>query len=398
MKRLDIFNLELHKKYLKNTIFDTLNKYDKLPTQVNSVFVHGIFWVICSSELIGFKFINELPYSKNEINKLLNRCKRGIKIGHLNLKLYSLNPFFFICPTILSHLSGVQTKIMLNNELSEQERFRTNYFVKNLIIVQNDWISINNSIKCINQLDVRFIYSSLLSSYLANLADLSQLLAIIPISKLLLLLKNLQNRDGGFGRRPRDESHAGYTFCAVASIAIIKRIMGINFTNPKINYHRLSRWLLKRIIVSDIHCMASAEKSYCFNGRTGKKCDACYSWWVIASLKIIELINPGENMCTLPKLSFELKIKMLKGILLHQNIFSGGFQKIPFHFNGNDISDPLHTFLSISALSLLVDNISNQEDENSRELLKSIGISDSIIKIDPISVLPSKFLNLNHHH
>ncbi|XP_664926.1 type ii proteins geranylgeranyltransferase beta subunit [Cryptosporidium hominis TU502] len=202
----------------------------------------------------------------------------------------------------------------------------------------------------------------------------------------------MQNKDGGFGKRYKDESHAGYTFCAVSSIAIIKEITKNNSIDLLFNFNRLNRWLLKRIIASESH-ENTKYQSYCFNGRIGKKCDVCYSWWVFASLKIVKNIIINRNMdCSSIINSKILKI-LINGILCHQNNIYGGFQKSPFNADNKDHSDPLHTFLSISALSLIFNSDSEKSSLEFYEPTEPFEVFEPLIKIDPISVISEKYLN-----
>lgn len=78
-----------------------------------------------------------------------------------------------------------------------------------------------------------------------------------------------QNDDGGFGMSPGSESHGGQTFCCIASLSLCDAL-------ELVDLERLHEWLLER-----------QDSSGGFNGRPGKTCDACYAWWIGASLCII---------------------------------------------------------------------------------------------------------------
>lgn len=385
------FNLELHKKYLNNITNDALCNYNSNKTQLNSVFIHGIYWVLCCSDLIKFNVFEELNIRSNFYD-LLKKCERELFLDNSSLKMYSINPFDFISPSILSTLSGIQINTIINNKIVKDNQHETNTFIKSIITLKNEKIYFNNSKNCLKQFDVRFIYSTLLVYYLSNHSDLTKLESVFPTSKLIKLLVNMQNKDGGFGKRYKDESHAGYTFCAVASIAIIKKMTKNDSIHLSFNLERLIRWLYKRIIVSEFH-ETNESQSYCFNGRIGKKCDVCYSWWVIASLKIVESINANKNLCCPFISNSNILKKLINGILCHQNNIFGGFQKAPFIIGFKNRSDPLHTFLSISALSLLSNNNLKQSDSEFHEVTRPFEIFNSIIKIDPVSVLAEKYFN-----
>ncbi|TRY52307.1 Geranylgeranyl transferase type-2 subunit beta/prenyltransferase alpha-alpha toroid [Cryptosporidium tyzzeri] len=385
------FDLELHKKYLIFVTNDVINSYDSSKNQLSSVFIHGIYWVLCCSDLIQFNICDQLHNARNKFLHLLKKCERELLIDNFKLKFYSLNPFDFVRPSILSILSGIQIKTILNNKITEDNKYELTAFIKSLIALRGEKIYINNSKNCLRQLDVRFIYSTLLVYYLSNYSDLKQD-SVFRISELTKLLVNMQNKDGGFGKRYKDESHAGYTFCAVSSIAIIKEITKNNSIDLLFNFNRLNRWLLKRIIASESH-ENTKYQSYCFNGRIGKKCDVCYSWWVFASLKIVKNIIINRNMDCSSIINSKISKILINGILCHQNNIYGGFQKSPFNTDNKGHSDPLHTFLSISALSLIFNSDSKKSSLEFYEPTEPFEVFEPLIKIDPISVISEKYLN-----
>jgi geranylgeranyl transferase type-1 subunit beta len=73
-----------------------------------------------------------------------------------------------------------------------------------------------------------------------------------------------------------------------------------------------------------------------FNGRPNKPDDSCYSWWIGATLKLLNkdyLINIEQNQIFLH--ATEAKV-------------TGGFSKWP-----DSTPDPLHSYLSLASLSLM---------------------------------------------
>uniref|UniRef100_A0A3Q2P405 Geranylgeranyl transferase type-2 subunit beta n=1 Tax=Fundulus heteroclitus TaxID=8078 RepID=A0A3Q2P405_FUNHE len=74
------------------------------------------------------------------------------------------------------------------------------------------------------------------------------------------------------------------------------------------------------------------------NGRPEKLPDVCYSWWVLASLKIIGRIHWID------------KDKLRRFILACQDEETGGFADRP-----GDMVDPFHTLFGVAGLSLLGD-------------------------------------------
>lgn len=73
-----------------------------------------------------------------------------------------------------------------------------------------------------------------------------------------------QDAAGGFGSNPGDEPHAAFTYCAVATLAILRRL-----DPAHCDVAAVRRWLALR--------QCSAEGG--FSGRAHKLVDSCYSWW-----------------------------------------------------------------------------------------------------------------------
>jgi geranylgeranyl transferase type-2 subunit beta len=59
---------------------------------------------------------------------------------------------------------------------------------------------------------MRFTYSALSALRLLN---------VMPNKKIIEYIKDCFNLDGGFGGLPGAESHAAYTFCAIAAISLL---------------------------------------------------------------------------------------------------------------------------------------------------------------------------------
>ncbi|KAH7647418.1 hypothetical protein FG379_002539 [Cryptosporidium bovis] len=379
-----IFNRENHKLFLNRIINGAFSKRSPLNSQINSIYIHGVYWVLCCLKLLKYRIHDEFP-NIQIIKDILNRCESIYIFNSTILMGYSLNPFGSLGPTILSTLSGIKIKILLENKISQDEKSKImNFIQSNLKLRNSNEAFFSNSNSQNNDIDIRFIYSALSSIYLLNMDGVNSVKENIPVPKILNTLKNLQNIDGGFGRRPKDESHAGYTFCAMASIALLQKF-DRSIDISVINHDRLERWLLKRIIVPEDHEMIG--ESLCFNGRIGKRCDVCYSWWVIASIKIIESTFTGYNSIFSNK-DDDTLIKIIFGIISHQNR-DGGFQKMPFKTGNIDkTADPLHTFLSISASSILIKYLISRGGQKVLMFLESVGFLDSISEVDPITVLP----------
>ncbi|XP_031823626.1 geranylgeranyl transferase type-2 subunit beta [Sarcophilus harrisii] len=164
------------------------------------------------------------------------------------------------------------------------------------------------------EIDTRFSFCAV-----ATLALLGKLDAI-NIEKAIEFVLSCMNFDGGFGCRPGSESHAGQIYCCTGFLAITSQL-------HQINSDLLGWWLCERQLPSGG-----------LNGRPEKLPDVCYSWWVLASLKIIGRLHWID------------RDKLRCFILACQDEETGGFADRP-----GDMVDPFHTLFGIAGLSLLGD-------------------------------------------
>lgn len=125
----------------------------------------------------------------------------------------------------------------------------------------------------------------------------------------------MQSYDGGIGQGPGLESHGGSTFCAVASLFLMREHINILDVLTWDRSARLKRWCLMR-------------QDGGFNGRPGKPSDTCYSFWVGATLELLEFLDFSDA-------------EQNKTFILNtQDRFIGGLAKFD-----NTRPDPLHTYL-----------------------------------------------------
>ncbi|KKK13724.1 Rab geranylgeranyltransferase, beta subunit [Aspergillus ochraceoroseus] len=162
------------------------------------------------------------------------------------------------------------------------------------------------------ELDTRFLYGAL------NALSLLRLLHLVDVEKAVSYVQRCENLDGGYGICPGAESHAGQVFTCVGALTIAGR-------TDLINKDRLGAWLSARQV----------EKGG-LNGRPEKLEDSCYSWWVGASLAMIDRLHWIDGA------------KLAAFILHCQDPEAGGFADRPGH-----MVDVFHTHFAIAGLSLL---------------------------------------------
>ncbi|KAK3096764.1 hypothetical protein FSP39_003019 [Pinctada imbricata] len=162
--------------------------------------------------------------------------------------------------------------------------------------------------------DMRFVYcAAVVCSILSDWSGMD-------IPKAVHFIRNSQSYEGGIGQGLYLEAHGGSTFCAIAALVLMDKLTeAFNQTQLK----RLKQWCLNR-------------QQTGFQGRPNKPTDTCYSFWIGATLKLLDVYNLSNK-------------EMNRGFILEtQNNITGGFAKWPDHS-----PDALHAYLGVCGLSLL---------------------------------------------
>ena len=165
-------------------------------------------------------------------------------------------------------------------------------------------------------------------------------LEVVDVDRATEFVLSCLNFDGGFGCIPGAESHAGQIYCCLGFLSLVQRLDRLDSSTKDI----LAWWL----------CERQLEQSGGLNGRPEKLPDVCYSWWVLASLRI------------LGKIQWINREKLSRFILASQDDETGGCADRP----GN-VPDPFHTLFAVTGLSLM-----NIYDEN------------IIAKVNPVLCMP----------
>ena len=110
--------------------------------------------------------------------------------------------------------------------------------------------------------DTRGAYTVLAVASLLNMASPAL------TSGTAAFLARCQSQEGGFGGEPGNEAHGGYTYCALAALAVLG-----GGALGGVDAGALARWLRAR--------QMGAEGG--FSGRCNKLVDACYSFWLAAA-------------------------------------------------------------------------------------------------------------------
>ncbi|XP_069481619.1 geranylgeranyl transferase type-1 subunit beta isoform X2 [Ambystoma mexicanum] len=162
--------------------------------------------------------------------------------------------------------------------------------------------------------DMRFVYCASCICYMLD--DWSGM----DMKKSISYIRSSMSYDSGLAQGPGLESHGGSTFCGIASLYLMGKLEEV-FSEKELN--RIRRWCIMR-------------QQNGFHGRPNKPVDTCYSFWVGATLKLLNIfkyINMEKNR---------------NYILSTQDRLVGGFAKWP-----DSHPDALHAYFGICGLSLM---------------------------------------------
>ncbi|XP_048845287.1 geranylgeranyl transferase type-2 subunit beta isoform X2 [Brienomyrus brachyistius] len=255
----------------------------------------GIYWGLTVMDLMG----QLQRMNKDEIIEFVRSCQH--ECGGISASLGH-------DPHLLYTLSAVQI-LTLYDSVGVLDIGRLVEYVKSL--QQDDGSFAGDKW---GEIDTRFSFCAVAT--LALLGKLEE----INVDKAVEFVLSCMNFDGGFGCRPGSESHAGQIYCCTGFLSITGNL-------HQVNADLLGWWLCERQLPSGG-----------LNGRPEKLPDVCYSWWVLASLKIIGRIHWID------------KSKLRTFILACQDEETGGFADRP-----GDMVDPFHTLFGVAGLSLLGD-------------------------------------------
>lgn len=254
----------------------------------------GIYWGVTALDIM-----NQLPrLDKNSIVSFIKKCQCSITggigacVGHDPHILYSLSAVQILC--IYDCIEEIDCDALARYVASLQQPDGSFFGDK--------W----------GEADTRFSFCAVAILTLINRMD------AIKLTKAIEFVLSCCNTDGGFGSKPSAESHAGLIYCCVGFLSVTHQL-------HRLDCDKLSWWLCERQLPSGG-----------LNGRPEKLPDVCYSWWVLASLKIMGRL-------------YWISSEKLKSFILScQDAETGGFSD-----RTGNLPDIFHTLFGVGALSLL---------------------------------------------
>ena len=207
--------------------------------------------------------------------------------------------------------------------------------------------------------DLRSTYCALIVASVLNLINWNDL-DNDPLTKGVVdYVKNCQTFEGGLGPEPFCEAHGGYSFCGIATLALLKKL-------NEIDVNSFLRWLVSR----------QMTKEGGFNGRTNKLVDSCYSFWqgsVFNMLYMADKKYTFDDELLYDQLSLQAYI-----LFACQNTKIGGLIDKPGKY-----PDLYHSNYSIASLSL-----SQQSLLEDLKVTLNVDLDDTFVKVNPIYCAP----------
>ncbi|XP_017774658.1 PREDICTED: geranylgeranyl transferase type-1 subunit beta [Nicrophorus vespilloides] len=213
------------------------------------------------------------------------------------------------CAHIAGTYSALNNLLILGDDFKRVDRVS---IIKSLRQLQLDDGSFIGSKKGTEN-DMRFVYCAACICYILN--DWSGM----DVEKAVDYILKSISYDGAIAQGPELESHGGSTYCAVATLFLTKNLDRLSSKQRD----NLIRWVVNRQLEG-------------FQGRPNKMWDSCYTFWLGATLKMLDAYEYIDQ-------------ERLENFVLSTQCYrSGGFGK-----NSSSDADPMHTYLALSGLSLL---------------------------------------------
>ncbi|ESN92304.1 hypothetical protein HELRODRAFT_186145 [Helobdella robusta] len=206
--------------------------------------------------------------------------------------------------------SALLSLLILGDDLGRVNKSNVIWALRSLQLQDGSFLATHEG----SESDMRFIYCASIICYV--LADWSGM----DVHASVDFIRKSLTYEGAFAQSPGLEAHGGSTYCAVASLVLMNRL---STTLSSKEIKRLLQW-----------CMFRQESG--FQGRPNKPVDTCYSFWVGATLKLLDsysMIDKEANRTYLMET---------------QDLIIGGFSKWPNHS-----PDALHAYFAICGLSLM---------------------------------------------
>ena len=290
----NLFVAEKHISYLLSTEARLREEGSFEGFLATSLQMGGCYWTVT-----GLLALDALPASREaEVIDFIASCASEDGYGQ--------------SPGFDAHVTSTHYAVLVLKQLGRLDLVDVDSVSRFLGKLQNPDGSIKGDLSASEESDLRFAYNAVaIHKILALSAD------ILDINKLHKYITNCKDAQTcAFAPIPGAEPHAAYTYCAVAALAILGKLPCDD---------RLTFWLAER----------QTSKGG-FNGRPEKEPDVCYSWWILATMEILEISDCID--CE----------RLRRFVVDAQDLDDGGISDRP-----GCAADVFHTFFGIASLALL---------------------------------------------
>ena len=308
------FQFKRHAKY-----FEMMSGY--LPTvleEYDSIRMSILFFSISGMDLLGtldrFKGKEQICdwiYTNLLTDQTVDKSGfRGFNSGSEFSTQGSSSFSLFDTGHLAMTYTALATLLMLGDDLSRINRELVLRAVGSLQTSGGSFLSTLEGGEC----DMRYVYCACCVCYILDEWS------YVDRSRIIEFVKRSVSFDFSIGQGPYLEGHGGSTFCGLASLALMGELDRGLGTKLK---ERIKKWCVFRQVTG-------------FHGRPNKRVDTCYSFWVGGALSLLDsthLISQQE---------------LIEFLYSTENAMTGGFSKWP-----DCNSDPLHSYMALSGLSLL---------------------------------------------
>ncbi|KAI4838578.1 protein farnesyltransferase subunit beta [Plasmodium brasilianum] len=268
-KFISILNIELEKqkhfKFCLDIFFLKNLKLNFLEASKPWIFywcIHAIYILYNDLEIEQKLSKGTFSYIKKCVFLYLNKIKNEKDAfgGGLNQYTHIATTYATVCVFIYLHDEE-------NNFLSFLDKKKLHTYILKLKCKDGSFRVHKNG-----EIDMRGTYCAI------SICSMCHILTNEVKKNVEKYIMSCQNYEGGFTSEKFQESHGGYTYCALATLCILGKI-------KKINLNNLMIWLINK----------QGNLEGAFMGRTNKLVDACYSFWIGSIFFLINEIYILKN-------------------------------------------------------------------------------------------------------
>jgi protein farnesyltransferase subunit beta len=213
-----------------------------------------------------------------------------------------------------------------------------------------------------------------------------------------------QSPEGGFGGEAGNEAHGGYTYCALAALAVVEQAGSGGASGSGASAGAAARLAAQGVDVGALWRWLAQRQLACeggFSGRTNKLVDVCYSFWIGAACALAGMggsssssssssSGEGEGGAAPAPLALAQQLYILAAAQ-RASTGGGGGGKGGFRDKPSKPVDHYHTCYALAGLSVVVWEEGMGGGEEAREALRGmLAPTDCVFNVRPERLLAAK--------